>query len=125
MTHAALAADEPVLDPELVIAGARHDVVALRILLAAAPFGVHRSGFDARDHPYAALRRTRESVGDFLAHGLASLHDPGADVIGGVLVIQRGQAVDIAGIEGPEPPADELERIGGHHVEVFYCSGLM
>jgi secondary thiamine-phosphate synthase enzyme len=36
-------------------------------------------------------------------------------------VIKRSQSVEIAGVERLEPPADEIERIGGHALEYFTC----
>src|SRR5687768_4676484 len=58
MQHAALASDEPVLNPEFVITGAGRDLAVIWILLAAAPLGVHRASLDARDHAHVTLRRS-------------------------------------------------------------------
>jgi hypothetical protein len=92
----------------------------LGVLLAPAPLGVHRSGLDAGDHPDVAFRRPCEGAGDLPAHRLASLCDHLTGIVRRILVIQRGQAIEVAGVERLKPRADKLERIGRHRVEVFY-----
>ena len=111
MQDAALAANQTVLDPELVIAGACQHVAALGILLAAAPLRVHRAGLDTRDHPHVALRRSRKRSRDLLPHGLPAASHDGPEIICRVVVIERSQTVEVAGVERLKPPADEIERV--------------
>jgi hypothetical protein len=91
MHDAALAANQTVFDPELVVAGARQHVAAPGIVLAAAPLRVHRAGLDARDHPHVALRRSRERSRDLLPHGLPAANHDGPEIICRVVVIERCQ----------------------------------
>jgi secondary thiamine-phosphate synthase enzyme len=67
------------------------------------------------------LRRSRERSRDLLPHGLSPASHDGSYIVARVVVIKRSQSVEIAGVERLEPPADEIERIGGHALEYFTC----
>ena len=113
MQDAALAANQAILDPELVVAGAG-GAFTVGTLLAAPPLGVHRAGLDARDHPHVPLRRARKGGRPFPAHRVTSARNRVARVIGRIGVIHLGEHVEITGIEGLKPFAHELEGIGRH-----------
>ncbi len=121
MQHASLTPDETIFDPEFVVTRARRDTAALRVLLAPAPFSVHRPRLDARDHPDVALRRPRQGGRDLQAHGLASLRDDLAGIVRRIFVIQTGHPLEIARVERLKPSSDEVERIGRHALRYFTC----
>ena len=124
MQHAALAADEPVLDPELVVAGARGNVAVLGF--CSRP---RHSACIAPVSTRAIIRTWRcaeraDERGDLLPHRVASrARSTAPESLRRILVIERGEAVEIAGVERLEPAADELKRIDGA-IALRYFTGM-
>ena len=57
---------------------------------------------------------------DLLAHGFRP-RATGVHIIRRIVVIERSQTVDVAGVERLKPPADEIKRIERHALRYFTC----
>src|SRR5215212_9002410 len=111
MQDGALSADQPVLDSEVIVTGTRRDFSAFGIPFSAAPFGVHRPGLDSRNHSNIALRRSRQHHVEGATDRAAAACRLAAVIFRRVLVIERYQSLDVAGVERVKPLTDEIERI--------------
>ena len=124
MAHAPLPANEAVLDPEIVIAGARHDATARGVELVAAPFGVHGAGFDARNHAHGALRRARHEGREGVSDRMPPFGHIASDIGHGIIVIERRERLGVARIEVLEPGSNHvkgiLRRASRHTGEIAY-----